>query len=404
MGNINIQETTLGQFSEGVTGAWEESGSRVASSFTLQRTGTTVAGFFKKPRLSPKPFTALSYLRISTRNCTGSFTAFSTYIRGVCGQAMPVPDTSSISVELLKAQMTQRFLLKCKNQKVNVAVFWAEWSQTAQMATRIITGIADAITYRLPRGDIGGAMRDLGLLPPGATYVSKRNKKRGRKPKKDAGFSDTSSDRWLEFQYGLKPLFDDMQGALESLADVGFRKELTHLTQKRKININDTKEYVSGRFLYRYASQAAVTYGITAYLKVRSDPRSDLARLGLTNPAAVIYEKIPYSFVLDWAYDVGGYISSWDAGLTVDWVSGGEYTVTEGFVTSTMLPAPGDTVTQGSAVGTSKSLQLSRTPLYSLPSPQLPPLKDVVMTSKHLANSIALLQGAYSRYHGGARR
>jgi hypothetical protein len=41
--------------------------------------------------------------------------------------------------------------------------------------------------------------------------------------------------------------------------------------------------------------------------------------LGLINPASVVWELVPYSFVVDWFVPVGGFLSSftWDVGLKI---------------------------------------------------------------------------------------
>jgi len=60
-------------------------------------------------------------------------------------------------------------------------------------------------------------------------------------------------------------------------------------------------------FEYEYKIRAKARYKI-------SDPAlKALAQMGITNPHLLVWELIPYSFVFDWIFPVGDFLSSIDA-------------------------------------------------------------------------------------------
>lgn len=113
------------------------------------------------------------------------------------------------------------------------------------------------------------------------------------------------SAAWLELQYGWKPLVKDLFDAAQSLA--------TYL------NVPMTQRYVA-RHVKRGVPTAGSPYlsapdnafciessQIVAYLKEKP---GILATLGLTNPATLMWELLPWSFVVDWALPIGDYLAA----------------------------------------------------------------------------------------------
>jgi hypothetical protein len=51
---------------------------------------------------------------------------------------------------------------------------------------------------------------------------------------------------------------------------------------------------------------------------IRDASLKQLSQLGITNPALLVWELIPYSFVIDWLIPVGDFLSSLDALVGVE--------------------------------------------------------------------------------------
>jgi hypothetical protein len=54
----------------------------------------------------------------------------------------------------------------------------------------------------------------------------------------------------------------------------------------------------------------AVTIGVKIQI-----PESDLARWTSLNPVSIAWELVPFSFVVDWVFNVGGYLNNLETGL-----------------------------------------------------------------------------------------
>lgn len=122
------------------------------------------------------------------------------------------------------------------------------------------------------------------------------------KPKK--GFKSTDvSGLWLELQYGWKPLISDVYSGMQFIEaqTAGPRSMVFEERVSKKLS----EEVSNSAPEYSITAEGVVsrTYRIE-YTEELSMARS----LGLTNPAAVLWEKLPWSFVIDWFIPVGTYL------------------------------------------------------------------------------------------------
>lgn len=124
----------------------------------------------------------------------------------------------------------------------------------------------------------------------------------------------TVADFWLETWFGWKPLISDIGDAIEvlqspypmlSIRGVG-------MAFKNAVNAPVTTLGPYGGFS---TIQTGAYHRYNAWLgaKVRmQNPNLYLAnQLGLVNPASVIWELTPWSFVVDWFGNVSNFIRSW---------------------------------------------------------------------------------------------
>lgn len=110
---------------------------------------------------------------------------------------------------------------------------------------------------------------------------------------------------YLAYRYGISPLINDVSGL-----------------------ITEVNEKLEGTFKYKAIGKAMRSYqyetgGVlrTADIIVKhrviygvdSELMSTLNRVGLTNPPGVAWELIPFSFIIDWFYPIGSWLSSLSA-------------------------------------------------------------------------------------------
>jgi len=116
-------------------------------------------------------------------------------------------------------------------------------------------------------------------------------------------------DKWLEFHLGWTPLVGDIYGACEALSRDPFRKT-------SRGNSSDIDNYTTNSAFTNSKSTVKVNYyvgrRIQAKVHVVSPNVALAASLGLVNPLSVAWALVPYSFVVDWFFDVSGFISQLD--------------------------------------------------------------------------------------------
>lgn len=136
------------------------------------------------------------------------------------------------------------------------------------------------------------------------------------------------ANRYLEYVYGLVPLMQDIHGVSELAKEQlqlgvflhgrGVAKRLDSLSDVEYRNVShNQREY------YRAPSYKSRT---TCHLWARLDPNyqgtRSLNRLGLLNPLSVVWELVPYSFLVDWVLPVGPVLSALTAPAGLLYVNG----------------------------------------------------------------------------------
>lgn len=174
-----------------------------------------------------------------------------------------------------------------KGHSFNLAVAAAEGSKTVSMVTKAVTDIGGAL-LDLKRGKFESAARRFG--------VSRRS---SHLSEKDV------AGRWLELQYGWKPLLSDIYESAKAY------EALTSPPRKNRISVSIRKstpwDSSASPSLFSFKGvieeRSRIIYEMTETL---SAPRS----LGLTDPLSVAWELVPYSFVVDWFVPIGSYLEN----------------------------------------------------------------------------------------------
>ena len=181
--------------------------------------------------------------------------------------------------------------LKVKDEVINLAQNLAEYKQTCSM----FSGLASDI------------------------YRTFRSLRRGRIPKGPDSWSKEAANRWLEYQYGLKPLMSDLYDSFNEMSRVIPKPVFHRYKANAKTSDSSIEHNPHGSVLMRSQSSTwSLRSRVTAVVS-RSSIRT-AAEYGLTNPLLLAWELIPYSFVIDWMIPVGDVLSSLDALVGVDTV------------------------------------------------------------------------------------
>lgn len=292
---------------------------------------------------------------------------------------LPHPALGGASASLVNRCITKA-LLKLKNQKVNLGVALAEARQTAEL----ITGGARSIANQVNR-----------FKKKFPKDFAKAKQFEGSFRKRD--WRNIPS-RWLELQYGWKPLMADVFGAASALSEQAADKPLPcHVVKNEQDPWYDELKRVGF-----YGSEQVYRRVGTVHCKVRLDyTLADellvaLSSLGVMNPTEVIYEKLKYSFVVDWFSSLGNWISVLDADLGLAFRGGSmtSYTTASTRYAHTVVGSIGDSYTfVDDSFVFGEEFAMNRTTYSETPVPGLyfkNPLSGI-----HIANALSLLVQAF---------
>lgn len=195
---------------------------------------------------------------------------------------------------------------------------------------------------------------------------------------------ENTASNWLQLQYGWLPLLNDAKEGAEFLAQ-------QTLPRKYKVRVRRhvTAPIQGAAYFTKWKGQNTVHGQIVATLVEVNVP----ALAGLTDPASVAWELVPYSFVVDWFIPIGEYLSA--RGLA--------QSLTGTFVTTKFTRGVATFVGFDQSVGLKSFSGASRyercfvkrtvSTSLAIPLPEVKPLSEV-FSWKRAANATALLINA----------
>jgi len=276
--------------------------------------------------------------------------------------------TSNDDLKML-SQLREKIL----GSTFNAATSMAELPQTLKTIFTAAGALAGAYGHAR-KGNFKSAGKSL----------AKYEKSQGRGLK---GAARNIGSNWLEFQYGVRPLLNDVYDAAQTLAHLmSFPMRRTYTVTRRRYG----SIYPQAQSAVSYNEAQAFTQ---VKIKAIVEEVNILGALGLNDPAGVVWEKLPYSFVIDWFIPIGDYLAA--AGLARN--------LTGTFVTSrttkfafngiSVIPSSGSFVVYGDTGAVRwRHVDVTRTVSGTLdvPMPSVKPLGSSA-TWQHTLNALALL-------------
>jgi len=206
---------------------------------------------------------------------------------------------------------------------------------------------------------------------------------------------------WLEFTYGWKPTAQTIYGTARQLlkpnADSRIENLKAHGVQ-RNVRTGSVADNSGILAHYRSEGSARVEFGC-CYTFAQSQ-LDKLAGFTSLNPVSIAWEVLPYSFVVDWFVNIGGYMRNLESSFLYasNFVSGYKTVTTRlassSQVNSSKLRSDGSQVTDnyfyngGYTVTTKKN----RTVLAGTPVPSLPVFQPKLGWSRSVSGSALLGQ------------
>jgi hypothetical protein len=293
-------------------------------------------------------------------------------------------------LNFVRERLIGKLIDKVQTHRVNLGEILQTRAQCASMVVRSATRIASAFNA-LKRGNFSGAATALTGSGPRGSAIRRRY---GGIP-----------EQWLAYRYGWQPLVQDVYNSCEAVRRA-WNDDGELFTAKASASTTGSYKELKNRAathgpeitwstLDRRASGVgALVYGVD------SNFGSSLSQLGITNPASLAWELLPYSFVVDWFYPVGSFLERMDysRGLVFKygWLSIKLEQRIRSRITdpNSINPAINAHWTGGDGSGT--AMVFTREALGSFPTPPPPRFKDPFSLT-HVANALSLLATAFGR-------
>ena len=352
------------------------------------RYSMTTPGFHNTAWRSGLPFNKYGYSIYRVENWYGVYQElqpsnnnYSLTVTGTFGSFNELADGFT-SLERVSAsdEAVGKALNRVKDQTANWAENIATSKQTLRMIATNISRVANA--WRAARqGNLAKAAAHLGVSLRGPGRVSTQSK--------------AIANGWLELQYGWLPLLQDIYQTTIAIQDRRRKKEplfrVSAVVSRQKNRQEVRKNYDADVTL---THDVRLTAKVILYFRLENEDLRLASQMGITNPIALAWELLPFSFVLDWLLPVGNYFSNLDATLGTRFVRGGitifEHRKLTGSCYSTGRKS-GGSIYNTALSAKYEHVAVNRDPLVVFPSQKVPHFKDPV-SGKHLANAMALVR------------
>lgn len=228
-----------------------------------------------------------------------------------------VPDLQHPDIRNLIHEVEVKALNDISGAKAQLGEAIATSAKTADMFIDTATNLAK-IALAVKNGQlirVGHLARNIRKLN---VHQLKRLTKEGKIPQR-------ASSAWLQFWYGWKPLVQDAYGLYELLTEELKPAQLVHgRGQSKLIASNEWTTPRSGSMPGIHVVETTsikARMGLTALLQSPKGARG-LNSAGLLNPAALAWELIPFSFVVDWFTPIGPVLQALTATTGLEFVGG----------------------------------------------------------------------------------
>lgn len=203
---------------------------------------------------------------------------------------------------------------RLKDQKVAFGQTCAELGKSADMVAARSLPLLEALN-ELRRGRLPQTrkLREFGLRAK-------------RRP------GSTASGLLLEYQYGWRPLMQDIYGLYQVVQENALKTNpviIAHGTFRD--NLSGSATHSTSYTKRRWNASVRTTTVLVA--KPSDDFLRRANQLGLINPLSLGWELVPYSFVVDWFCPIGNMLEGLTAAAGLSFVTGSQSMVLEGTTT-----------------------------------------------------------------------
>ncbi len=176
-------------------------------------------------------------------------------------------------------------------QQVSGGAAVAEGRQVVDMFASNVSVLGRAL-LQAKRGNFGSIPKILGM------------------ERKDILTGKYPANKFLEYQYGWKPLMSDIHDAQEKAHEVLLQDYV--LTGSKSVSAENYSE--SHHFGEKKTLRSKISVRTQIKAKISNPALHGISTWGLLNPVAIAWELVPFSFVIDWFMPVGNTLNAATAG------------------------------------------------------------------------------------------
>ena len=230
-----------------------------------------------------------------------------------------------------------KLLKKASQVKWDLSVTAVEVRETAQLLGSLATDVVR--TYQKYATEKGlrnvkqnlcralDAIRSSG--PPGSAAQKHYQKEQAKLLNADSNALERFRDRWMEYQFGIRPTVADLQDAAKYVSSLNegappqlLAKGGHSVPYKRVIHTGPTSGIdVAHRITGEVQVHLAVVYGLP------SAGISPITQLGLDRPLVTLWEKTRLSWMVDYFVDFGSWFESMGTANHLKFISGTKSTL-----------------------------------------------------------------------------
>lgn len=276
--------------------------------------------------------------------------------------AGPSPVATSPYVINTKAKALTKALSDLASNKAGMGENLAQLSSTVDSLAMVGNDVLNIV--RALRGLRRGRVKDILNLNVKSLKRLVRERKVDRRV----------ASYWLTYWYGFKPLYSDGAGLIEIIKDLydpvllvhgrgrAFEAGHANYTAPSPDSYFTPITEVHDQYDYRCMCN------LTGKVRKHGEVVRALNRAGLVNPVSLIWELIPFSFVVDWVVPVGETLAALSAPIGLDFVGG---SFTERWERDALIIAHSSAVMTGTpAMSAVRSFGFNRTIYGAFPKPQ----------------------------------
>lgn len=234
--------------------------------------------------------------------------------------------------KILTAQQVARtnVLNKVSQNKWDLGVTAGELKQTAGLLTDLASSMGHTYldmlnSRRKARETIDRFLKD--VVRQGDFYQAARNV-----GLRDTGLLEALRDKWMQYQFGIRPVIYDLDSAAKALDDAIWKANHDLLIRaKAGYSFRDRAveqfNVVNAPFTTSVVFDTDVACHYSVVYKVPTDGVSRLTTFGLDNPASVLWELTQLSWMFDYVVGMGDWLSSFTAANGLLFIEGCQSTM-----------------------------------------------------------------------------